>query len=82
MQSYQEEVARREVYDTGKPIWEARIDVQTAIDAVEYYSGLAPTICGKFSIFDSRHFSYWIGWCLVPTLGLSKQKIQMCEFCA
>ena len=44
-------MARKEVYDTGKPIWEARADVQTAIDALEYYSGLAPTIAGEIHLY-------------------------------
>ena len=43
----QEEVARVEVSDTGKPIWEARLDVQTAVDSLQYYGGLAANLSGR-----------------------------------
>ena len=42
-----EELARTEVLDTGKPIWEARYDIQGCADTIQYYGGLAPTIVGK-----------------------------------
>ena len=41
-----EEVAWAEVKDTGKPIWEARFDIDGCIDTMEYYAGLAATIAG------------------------------------
>lgn len=48
-QAKQEELVRAETLDTGKPIWEARFDIQGCADSVEYYGGLASTISGKFS---------------------------------
>uniref|UniRef100_H2Y864 Aldehyde dehydrogenase domain-containing protein n=1 Tax=Ciona savignyi TaxID=51511 RepID=H2Y864_CIOSA len=54
----QEEIARIEVYDTGKPIQEARMDVQTAIDALEYYGGIASTICGQHFNLSNGSFGY------------------------
>ena len=41
-----EEIAKVEVRDTGKPIWEARADVETCGELLEFYGGLAPTIIG------------------------------------
>jgi hypothetical protein len=32
--------------DNGKPIWEARMDMETVIGAFEYFGGIAPTIVG------------------------------------
>ena len=39
-------MARVECHDTGKPIWEARFDIYTAIDALQYYGGLASSLHG------------------------------------
>lgn len=33
--------------DNGKPIWEARMDMETVIGAFEYFGGIAPTIVGN-----------------------------------
>src|SRR5699024_3992039 len=42
-----DELARLEVLDTGKPISEAtEVDIQTGADAIEYYAGLAAGIHG------------------------------------
>jgi len=41
-----EEIARLDVSDNGKPIWEARADMETVIACLEYYGGLAPAIVG------------------------------------
>ena len=43
-----EELARLEVLDTGKPIQEAiAVDVLSGADAIEYYAGLAASIHGE-----------------------------------
>ncbi|XP_063614530.1 4-trimethylaminobutyraldehyde dehydrogenase-like [Penaeus indicus] len=42
-----EDISRLEVQDTGKPIWEARLDITSCADALEYYGGLAPCIVGQ-----------------------------------
>lgn len=44
-----EELSDVEVLNTGKPIWEARVDILGCADAVEYYGGIAATIAGLFS---------------------------------
>ena len=44
-----EELARTEVLDCGKPIWEARVDVTGCADALDYYGGLAAKISGNWS---------------------------------
>ena len=41
-----EDIARLDVMDNGKPIWEARADLETVIASLEYYGGLAPAIVG------------------------------------
>ncbi|KAF2344427.1 Aldehyde dehydrogenase domain, partial [Trinorchestia longiramus] len=40
------DIVNLEVKDTGKPIWEARLDIESCADALEYYGGLAPSISG------------------------------------
>lgn len=35
-----------ESLDQGKPVWESRYDVETVIEALEYFGGLAPAITG------------------------------------
>merc|ERR1712025_786765 len=41
-----EDIARLDVNDNGKPIWEARVDMESVIACLEYYGGLAPAIVG------------------------------------
>ena len=42
-----DELAKLEVLDTGKPIQEADcVDIETGADVIEYYAGLAPTQLG------------------------------------
>merc|ERR1712012_120667 len=41
-----EDIAKLDVKDNGKPIWEARMDMETVISSLEYYGGLAPAIVG------------------------------------
>ena len=41
-----EDIAILDVKDNGKPIWEARADMETVISCLEYYGGLAPSIVG------------------------------------
>lgn len=44
-----DELARVEVEDTGKPLSEAiAVDVVTGADAIEYYAGIAPSIHGDY----------------------------------
>jgi len=42
-----ESLAELEVLNNGKPIWEARIDIQTCADCFLYYGGVATTITGQ-----------------------------------
>ena len=41
-----EDIARLDVKDNGKPIWEARADLETVMASLEYYGGPAPAIVG------------------------------------
>ena len=53
-----DELAKLETLDTGKPIQESRdVDISLAADSFEYYAGLAPTISGEH-IYYNNSFSY------------------------
>jgi len=54
----QEEMARVECYDTGKPIWEARFDITTAIDALQYFGGLVADMTGDHISLSNGSFGY------------------------
>lgn len=53
-----EDFARLEVIDNGKPLWEARCDIQSAIDAIDFYAGLAPTLTGQHIQCPGGSFAY------------------------
>ena len=54
-----EEIAKLEVLDTGKPLQEAIVvDIQTGADVIEYYAGLADKIQGDFQDLDADSFFY------------------------
>ncbi|XP_002736595.1 4-trimethylaminobutyraldehyde dehydrogenase A-like [Saccoglossus kowalevskii] len=53
-----EDIARTEVKDNGKPISEARYDIVTGIDTLNYYAGLAPTIAGQHIQLPGGSFAY------------------------
>lgn len=56
IEDHQEEFARIESLDNGKPITEARIDVQLVIDHFHYFAGLARSEEGRtIGTDDSRH---------------------------
>lgn len=46
-QSRAEEFSQIEVLDSGKPIWEARCDVDGCADTIEYFGGLASSLTGN-----------------------------------
>ncbi|XP_052796379.1 4-trimethylaminobutyraldehyde dehydrogenase-like [Mya arenaria] len=60
VRSRMEELAQLETLDTGKPIWEARFDIQGCADTIEYYGGLASTVTGDFLPLSDGNFSYTI----------------------
>ncbi|RDD43494.1 Aldehyde dehydrogenase family 9 member A1-B [Trichoplax sp. H2] len=53
-----EEIARLEVRDTGKPISEARCDVESAAECFEYFGGIAATLSGQHFEFANGSFAY------------------------
>ncbi|MBY4677453.1 betaine-aldehyde dehydrogenase [Marinobacterium arenosum] len=54
-----DELARLEVLDTGKPWQEASVvDIQTGADVIEYYAGLAAKIQGDYQQLDAQNFFY------------------------
>ena len=53
-----EDIARLDVVDNGKPIWEARADMETVISCLEYYGGLAPAIVGYQSKLPGGSWGY------------------------
>ncbi len=53
-----DELAKLEVYDTGKPISEAlEVDIFSAAEALEYFAGLAPAIHGEH-LQLGKNFAY------------------------
>ena len=42
-----EELAVLETRNNGKPIWEARYDIENVAEALDYFGGLAPGIVGE-----------------------------------
>ena len=54
-----DDLARLEVLDTGKPIQEASIvDIQTGADVVEYYAGLCDKIQGEYQQLSANQYFY------------------------
>ncbi|CAI9741913.1 4-trimethylaminobutyraldehyde dehydrogenase-like [Octopus vulgaris] len=53
-----EEFSQIEVLDSGKPIWEARADVDGCIDCLEYFGGLAANLAGEHLILPGGSFNY------------------------
>ena len=54
-----DELARLEVLDTGKPLQEANcVDIQTGADVIEYFAGLADKIEGKYQDLGDGNFFY------------------------
>ena len=52
-----EDLARNEVLDNGKPIWEARMDLDTVIGSLEFYGGVAPSIFGQHAKLPNGSFA-------------------------
>lgn len=40
-------LAQMEVEDTGKPIWEAHMDILGCADSMEFFGGVATTLKGE-----------------------------------
>lgn len=55
-----EELARTEVLDTGKPLYEARMDIAGCANTMDYYGGLAASISGEFLQLTNGSFNYTI----------------------
>ncbi|EKO3608087.1 betaine-aldehyde dehydrogenase [Vibrio metschnikovii] len=54
-----DELAKLEVQDTGKPIQEAlAVDITTGADVIEYFAGLAPTLQGEQQPLSNSQFFY------------------------
>ena len=58
LREHLETLARLDVLDNGKPIWEARADMETVISSLEYYGGLAPAIVGYQSKLPGGSWGY------------------------
>ena len=54
------DIAKMEVVDSGKPMWEALWDIQTAYDSFEYFAGLAPTMSGQHIKLGNGNWAYTI----------------------
>jgi betaine-aldehyde dehydrogenase len=66
-----DQLARIEVLDTGKPIQEAScVDIQTGADVIEYYAGLAPTQMGaQQSVGDDFFYTRKEPLCICAGIG-------------
>jgi betaine-aldehyde dehydrogenase len=54
-----DDLAKLEVADTGKPLQEAiEVDVASGADVIEYYAGLAPTLQGEQQPLSESQFFY------------------------
>ena len=54
-----DELAKFEVLDTGKPIQEADcVDIETGADVIEYFAGLAPGLQGEQQPLSENQFFY------------------------
>ena len=53
-----EPLARLDVLDNGKPVWEARVDLETTIASLEYYGGLAPAVVGYQARLPAGSWGY------------------------
>ncbi|CAL1535845.1 unnamed protein product [Lymnaea stagnalis] len=82
MKNRLEELAYTEVLDTGKPIWEARLDVLGCAQTIDYFGGLAPTITGDFQRVSDESFAYTIREPLgvVGAIGAWNYPLQMASW--
>ena len=55
-----QDLAKTEVVDAGKPLWEAEWDIQTTYDCFEYFAGLSPTISGQHLKMSGENWAYTI----------------------
>ncbi|KAF6030001.1 hypothetical protein EB796_011692 [Bugula neritina] len=53
-------LAKTEVEDTGKPIWEARLDILGCAEAIEFLGGVVPSVKGDHFALDNGNFAYTI----------------------
>jgi betaine-aldehyde dehydrogenase len=59
LRSRNDDIARIEVLDTGKPISEAiEVDVQSGADAIEYYAGMCSKLHGEHYDLPPHAFAY------------------------
>jgi betaine-aldehyde dehydrogenase len=59
LRSRNDDLARLETADTGKPIREtASVDIQSAADCLEYFAGIAPTLSGEHIDLGRAAFGY------------------------
>lgn len=59
LRSRNDELARLEVLDTGKPLQEAvAVDIETGADVIEYYAGLVPAMQGEQQPLNDQQFFY------------------------
>ncbi|XP_042907116.1 4-trimethylaminobutyraldehyde dehydrogenase A isoform X2 [Parasteatoda tepidariorum] len=52
-----DEIAKYEVEDTGKPLWEAKIDISGCADTLDYFGGIASTISGSHHQLNNNSFA-------------------------
>jgi len=77
-----EDLAIMDVVDNGKPIWEARVDMETVIGCLEYYGGLAPAILGQHAPYPGGSFAYVVRepYGVVGGVGAWNYPLQTCAW--
>ena len=59
IREHNDELARLEVLDTGKPWQEAEVvDIQTGADVIEFFAGLAASLQGEYQDLGNGNFFY------------------------
>ncbi|XP_067938158.1 4-trimethylaminobutyraldehyde dehydrogenase-like [Watersipora subatra] len=53
-------ITEMEVEDTGKPIWEARMDILGCADSMEFFGGVATTVKGDHMMLSNGNFGYTV----------------------
>ncbi|VDM61031.1 unnamed protein product [Angiostrongylus costaricensis] len=77
-----EEISRWECLDSGKPIYEARLDVLSCVDTFNYYAGAGQALVGEHIPLDQDRFAFTkrepLG--VVGCIGAWNYPIQTCTW--
>ena len=70
-----EDIAKLDVIDNGKPIWEARMDLISVLDTLDYHGGVIPAaLNGNLSQIAMLKLNY----CVQTIIEISKLSFFAC----